>query len=105
MNQIDVAGALALIDGAGGSIFSVTFIKRSTNEVRKMVCRKGVHSHLMGGEASYNPAEHKLVSVFDMANKGYRSIPIEGLLKIKIGGTEYEIKHTIQEVKTDEIPA
>lgn len=77
-----------------GKIFYVEFVKRTTGEVREMVCRKGVHSHLKGGEASYDPVRAGLLWVFDMQKQGYRSIPLETIIKAKIGGVEYKVDKT-----------
>ena len=69
-----------------GRIFSVEFIKRSTGELRTMTDRVGVKKHLQGGTKSYNPAQHNLLTVFDMDARGYRSIPIESVQRLSVGG-------------------
>ena len=78
-----------------GVFFSLEFIKRSTGELRKMVCRGGVKKHLQGGELKYNPADHDLIGVWDSTvadpKKAYRSISIEGIQMLKAGGEEYKI--------------
>jgi len=80
-------------DYKGGKIFTVTFVKRSTGETRVMNCRKGVKKHLKGGELKYNPAQKNLVSVFDMQVNDYRSIPLENITKISMGGEgEIEVR-------------
>lgn len=73
-----------------GGIFSVKFIKRSTGEVREMVCRKGVTKHLKGGEQSYDPKAKRLVTVFDMQKQAYRSINLDAVMLLKTEGVEYE---------------
>ena len=80
------ADAVKFIRETEGRIFSVEFIKRTTKELRRMVARTGVKSHLRGGEAAYSFSEKALISVFDMQANGYRSIPIEGIVRIKIDG-------------------
>lgn len=69
-----------------GQIFAVTFTKRSTGELRHMRCRTGVKKHLKGGIRAYNPNEHKLLPVFDMDAGGYRSIPIDAIKSLTVGG-------------------
>ncbi len=72
-----------------GKIFSVEFIKRSTGELRTMTARLGVRKHLQGGRKVYNPAQHNLLTVFDMDTKGYRSIPVEAIQRLIIGGQTF----------------
>lgn len=68
--------------GRGGQFFTVTFIKRSTKELRTMNCRLGVTKHLKGGTKAYNDADHGLLTVFEMNSKGYRSIPVDAVKSI-----------------------
>ena len=60
-------------------IFTVTFVNRTTGETRVMNCRKGVVSHLTGGEKKYDPKDKGLVCVFDMQKQAYRSIALESI--------------------------
>lgn len=78
--------AAAIIEGSGGKFFSVEFTKRTTGELRKMVCRTGVRSHLKGGELGYDPVEKRLITVFDTAKNQYRSIPLEGIRRVVLDG-------------------
>lgn len=81
----------AAINGAGNRLFSVTFTKRTNNEIREMVCRKKVTKHLKGGVLPYDAKSNNLITVFDVApGKGYRVIPVENIIKIKIDGIEYK---------------
>jgi hypothetical protein len=82
------AEAVAYIRERNGLIFSVRFRKRTDGTVRDMVCRQGVKSHLVE-EPSKPPTDWKanaLIPVFDMAAGAYRSIPIEGILAVKVKG-------------------
>jgi hypothetical protein len=67
---------------ASGKIFSIEFIKRTTLEPRKMLCRGGVHSYLTGGGKKFEPSEKRLSLVFDMQAKGYRMVSWEGIVAI-----------------------
>jgi hypothetical protein len=78
--------AIDRIKSQGGKIFSVRFIKRTTGEERKMVCRLGVKSHLKGGTLAYNPSEKALLTVFDVQKQDYRSINLDQLLEVAAGG-------------------
>ncbi|SFL24154.1 hypothetical protein SAMN05216302_104620 [Nitrosomonas aestuarii] len=69
-----------------GAIFSVEFIKRSNGELRKIVCRLGVKKLLCGGEKAYDSKQHNLLTVFDMENGGYRSIPVEAIQRLSVNG-------------------
>lgn len=75
-----------------GAIFYVEFIKRSTGELRKMRCRLGVKKHLKGGSRAYNPAKKNLLAVFDMDERGYRSIPLEGIRRLSVGGQHFDFE-------------
>jgi len=74
---------------ADGKIFQVEFIKRTTGELRKMKCRLGVKKYLRGGKKTFSPKDKQLLTVFDMEAKGYRSIPVEGIRLLKIGGQSF----------------
>ena len=67
-----------------GTIFSVDFIKRGNGKLRKMTCRLGVKKHLKGGSQAYDSKKRNLLTVFDMENKGYRSIPVEAIQRLSV---------------------
>jgi hypothetical protein len=73
-----------------GSIFSVEFIKRTTGETREMLCRTGVKAHLKGGVKKFDDKEKNLLTVYDVQKNGYRSIPLDAIIRIKIHGKVYE---------------
>jgi hypothetical protein len=73
-----------------GRIFSVVFVKRTTGEIREMVCRMGVTSHLRGGVKKFNDQEKNLITVYDVQKNGYRSIPLENIIRVKVNGVVYE---------------
>ena len=77
---------------ADNTMFSVVFIKRTTGEVRRMLCRTGVRKYLSGGELKFIPIRKGLLSVYDMQSKGYRFINLETLVSFKLGGISYEIQ-------------
>lgn len=78
--------AVAHILGSGNQIFSVEFQKRTTGELRQMTGRLGVKKHLKGGPPAYNFTDKGLISCFDMTNQGYRCIPVEALVRVKVNG-------------------
>jgi len=75
-----------------GKFVSILFVKRTTGELRKMLCRTGVKKHLQGGTMKYNPREHGLLTVFDMIKREYRSVPVEGLQRVMVRGQWYQVK-------------
>ena len=95
------------IDGTGGAVFYVKFIKRGDNEIREMTCRTGVHKGVKKGPnwreearnmlsgttgvrgSSYDPDDHGLIRVFDMGKLGYRMIPAESVLELRYNGMRY----------------
>jgi hypothetical protein len=74
------------------TIISVDFIKRTTGELRRMVCRFGVKTGLAGGVKSRDDAEHELKTVWDMQKNAYRSISLESVIRMKIHGKKYLIE-------------
>ena len=74
---------------ADGAIFSVEFVKRSDGTVRKMVCRTGVGKYLHGGKAAYEAKSRNLLTVFDMEAKGYRSVPVDAIKRLSVGGQTF----------------
>lgn len=77
-----------------GTIFTITFTKRNSNETRTMNCRYGVEKHLQGGDLPYNPIERGLIVVYDVQKKGYRQIPIEGIVSLVLAGKLYNYDAT-----------
>ena len=73
----------------------VSFVKRSTGELRRMLCRTGVKKHKLNPDIPAGPervafdTKHSMLTVFDMQKKAYRMISLEGVRSIKAGGKEY----------------
>lgn len=75
-----------------GKIFTVTFIKKTTGELRTMRARMGVTKHLKGGT---NNAAHipDLMTVWDLDKKsetdsGYRRLYLDSIQSFKCGNVE-----------------
>ena len=83
--------AADLILASEGKFLTVEFVKRTSGEIRKMNCRLGVKVHLKGGEKSFDDKTKHLITVYDIGVAGYRSIPIEGIRKVSIGGETYNV--------------
>ena len=88
--QIERSRAVKILRDLGGEFFSVEFTKRTTGELRNMICRKGVKKYTKGGKLKYNASSYGLLPVFDMQN-GYRMVNLDGLKSMKVGGEVYEI--------------
>jgi hypothetical protein len=117
--KIDNATAKALIlDANPDEIFSVTFIKRTTGERRKMTCRRGVDAYVKGtGIRPGHVGDQNLITVFDVqqckdaikafreqvgreptdaekheiGRECYRNINLETIIDLKVGGSSYKV--------------
>lgn len=76
---------------ANGKIFGVSFIKRTTGELRTMSCRLGVKKFLRGGKLAYSPSEKQLLTVFSMNDNGYRSIPLDSIKSVSVSGQSFVV--------------
>lgn len=83
--------AVDLIRETGGKFFSATVKKRGSEEVYDINCRTGVHKGITGKGGKYVPADRNLILVYK-PKVGYRSIAIEGIQSVKIGGAEFKIR-------------
>ena len=87
MDSMNRKTAEGLIDKMkNGRIFSVQFVKKD-GTVRDMICRKGVRKGVKGTGAGYGEGSIKpLRTVFDMRKNGFRTIPTDRILRLKVGG-------------------
>tara|TARA_R100000789_G_C2991995_1_gene146368 strand:+ start:609 stop:926 length:318 start_codon:yes stop_codon:yes gene_type:complete len=85
--SIGVAGDV--LAKTNGKFFSVTFIKRTDGSKRKMLCRTGVKKYTNGEGLKYSPNDKGLIPVYSLHDKGYRSIPINGIVSFTAYGTEF----------------
>jgi hypothetical protein len=88
MKQIDSTKALKLIKSTKGKVFTAVFTKKD-GTIRKMNCRLGVSKAIVGTGLAYNPADHNLLTVFDMKEKGYRMLNIETLTALQVSKKFY----------------
>lgn len=72
-----------------GRIFSVEFKTRGSNSIRRMLCRCGVRKGTQGKSMGYNPSDYGLLLVYDMHNKGFRSLPVENIITLVFNGLRY----------------
>ncbi len=82
--------SLQMVEGAkNGRIFTVEFIKRTTGELRKMTCRRGVRKGVKGVGMSYDPLSKGLLTVYDVEKEAYRMINLRDLVSLKMGRRTY----------------
>ena len=73
-----------------GLFFSVKFTKKN-GLTRNMNCRSGVRAHLVGGETTWEPRDHKMVTVWDAKNRGYRTVNAATVESFRHRGDTYAI--------------
>tara|TARA_Y100000034_G_C6875427_1_gene400294 strand:- start:1232 stop:1504 length:273 start_codon:yes stop_codon:yes gene_type:complete len=89
--KITAKQAIQKIQATNGQAFGVTFIKRTTGEVRNGSYRLGVRKGVTGEGRKFDPASKGLLGVFDM-NNGFRFIALEGLISVTVSGERFEIE-------------
>ena len=98
MKLINAQTATNLLEStrAQGSIFSVTFVKRTTGDVRTMNARLGVSKNLMACYDVQKAQEMKAQGMdeVDAAKKSYRMINLDDILSLKVGGEAYSVFKT-----------
>jgi len=91
MKTIDKHKAKELINLSNGRIFSATFTKKDFTR-RLINARLGVkYERKTGRKRPYDPSKYNLISVYDMTNKGYRSININTLDSLSINKNKFII--------------
>ena len=79
---IDREEAIKIIKDSRGKIFGVSFIKRSTGELRHMTARLGVKKGVTGEGLKYDPESRQLMTVYDMQKRGHRMVNTETLSRL-----------------------
>jgi hypothetical protein len=83
---------LRVLGSAGGRVFRVRFIKRTTGEIRDLVGRLGVTKGVTGVGMKYDPADKGLMTVYDFQKKAFRMINLETIQEIQFKGRIFKIK-------------
>lgn len=78
------------------NFFTVTFVKRTTGELRTMNCRTGVKKYVTGVGMKYNPREKNLLPVWERRSDGegaenYRNVNLNDLVTLVINKQHYEV--------------
>lgn len=95
---------------AQGTIFRVTFVKRTTGEVRNMRARLGVKRGVTGVGMAYKPSEKNLLACYDVekaqemkaqgmddetaAKKSFRMIDLNSIMNMTVSGQAYQVYTT-----------
>lgn len=74
-----------------GRIVSVYFQKKD-QQMRSMVCRRGVRKYLRGGELPYDAKSKLLVPVFDLKARQYRMVNIATLVSFTVSGETFIVQ-------------
>jgi len=95
MNTITHQQAIDLMKNSK-TFFTVTFIKRTNNEVRKMNCRVDVKKYENGVGMKYDPEQKNLLSVWErrtdsVGADNYRNINLNELIELRLGGEVFEV--------------
>jgi hypothetical protein len=76
-----------LLNTVRGEIFRVDFIKRTTGEKRRMVCRTGVTKGVDNpGRFDKRDRRAGIVRVFDFQKRAFRSVPLDKIQELKWRG-------------------
>lgn len=89
VNNLKRDALRGMIQKTEGKMFSVEFLK-ADKSLRKMNCRLKVKKHLKGGESTTSHCDN-LITVYDVVNKGYRSINLDTLQVFKFQGKTFNI--------------
>lgn len=84
------------IRATNGRIMSILYRSaRGDNHVRRLNCQTNVTKHLTGrGKAA--PASAKVITVYDLVVKNYRSLAFEGIIQATISGVVYEVRELVE---------
>lgn len=74
-----------MIDKSNGKMVTVTFIKQD-GSTRVLNGRLGVKKYLKGGKLNVNTDEY--ISIYDVQNKGYRSVNRNTIVALRMQGIE-----------------
>lgn len=91
MNKIPRKLAVKMIRGLGNKFFTVTVKRRTDGGISTMNCRTGVVKYLVGKQPKYSAKAKDLITVYSLDRGAYRSIAIEGLQQLSMGGSKFEV--------------
>lgn len=71
-------------------IFTVTFIKRTTGEIRIMNAMRGVRKGVTGQGLPFDPSEKNLLTVYDMKKRGHRFVNLNDVISFTANRKKFE---------------
>ena len=71
-------------------IFTVTFRKRTTGEIRTMNAMRGVRKGVTGQGLPFDPSEKNLLTVYDMKKKGHRFVNLDEVISFTANRKKFE---------------
>lgn len=71
----------------GNKFFSITFIKKN-GDVRRLNGRLGVTKGVNGIGKKYNPSDFNYLTVYDVKNKGFRTVNVNTVHSLRYKGRE-----------------
>ena len=86
-----------------GCFFSISFVKRTTGELRSMTARRGVSKGVKGVGLKYSPSDKGLLVVFDV-NKIDPKTPTADLEVIRQAGYTIEQLQAMDEDELNNLP-
>ncbi len=93
VHEISASRAAEFLENeTSGRIFSIYFEKKD-GSMREMVCRRGVSKYITGKGLRYDPKAKKLLIVFELSIKQYRSFKLERLVSFNISGETFIVDH------------
>lgn len=84
--------ASLLVEYSKDKILSVTFIKRTTGQLRTLTGRKGVTKGITGQGLSFDPQSKGLLVLFDITKDQFRMVNLETICRIKMDGQVYQVE-------------
>lgn len=75
----------SLIEQSNGKMLTVTFLKKDGSE-RTLNGRLGVTKYIKG--SSLNKKSNDYITIYDVQNKGYRSVNRSSILAVRCAGIE-----------------
>lgn len=75
----------SLIEKSNGKMLTVTFVKQNGTE-RVLNGRLGVRKYIKGSSLKKNSTEY--ITIYDVQNKGYRSINRDTIVAVRCDGIE-----------------
>lgn len=71
-------------------IFTVTFRKRTTGELRTMNAMRGVRKGVTGEGLPFDPSKKNLLTVYDMKKRGHRFVNLDEVISFTANRKKFQ---------------